>query len=982
MDKWINLGAVIIKLLFKSKLQDKDRENFNDIVEILKIFSVDTFEARNIERSFETISDKVASSCKTILENTPLEPERADFIIENIVQSYKKANLTICKLLENGVSEEKIKQELIDCSDNFRILLDPKEVQLYERLLDYTTHFLVNAYIQFPEFNQEGIKRLNSKMDELIEKTDNLIETTDKLDSFISNQNQLAANYERQYRGKIISQNNYVYLFGAGSLEKEYKKYQLSIAYVELEIYDEYYDRQIKLEEIFKKHKKIWLSGEAGLGKTTLLQWIAVKTAEKSKEISGLTDPLPVLIKLRQLDCSNLSFVKYFDSIMKDSSYKMPEGWIEDLVESGRFVFLIDGFDEINEDERENVFKWIESLDPRNRCKKIFTARPSVKKGTFFDDILEVKIQPMNRSRIKKFLLYWHKAVLEEQLKIDTNKALHMAEDLDKKIRMSDPLFRLASVPLLCAMLCALSYRNEMNLPSNKRELYEECCKMLIDRRDKEKSVPLNNLNINYEQKKLLLAKLAYWMMRNNYVEITKAQAEDEIGRSASGMNILKDEITKQVVLQYLLDRCGLLREPEKNKIDFIHRTFQEYLTAYAISREEDWGVVKEKIGQSVWQETIGVCIGFAKQQIATNIINETLKKGRENKEEKKYLFMAASYINSAVEVENELREKVQKKIEEMMPPQMEEIEEIAAAGDLAIQFLENRESYDEKDRIICLKILSRINSIKALEVTKGYYDHILTVDELKELGGIYSEFSSQELTEYEIPQVVKQYIMNICEENICLHSIMLNMLNSLTENELDEIQGKKIASLHIVNCGRIKTNITRIFEGISTLGLIGICEVPDIIEYFNNLKRLSVINNKEEISIYYFNKYPNIKTITEFYYVTDCNEIICKKDFDFLKNCKKIEIILLNPQAELHIDEFDNLSQLQELKIGTDLILDYNDIRIPKNIEKLILAVSKENIRSAKDMARYSGIAEKVKVENIEEVKKEIPSFLVSPIK
>ena len=164
MGKLIQLGAVIIKLLFRSKLQDKDRESFDDIVDMLTSFSLDEFEARDIERNFEKISDDVAASCKKILEKTSIKSGRADFIIENIVQSYKNANLTICKLLEKNISEEKIKQELIDCSDNFETLLDPNEIQLYERLLDHTTHFLVNAYIKFPEFSQEGIKRLNLKM--------------------------------------------------------------------------------------------------------------------------------------------------------------------------------------------------------------------------------------------------------------------------------------------------------------------------------------------------------------------------------------------------------------------------------------------------------------------------------------------------------------------------------------------------------------------------------------------------------------------------------------------------------------------------------------------------------------------------------------------------------------------------------------------------------------------------------------------------
>lgn len=123
MGKLIQLGAVIIKLLFRSKLQDKDRESFDDIVDMLTSFSLDEFEARDIERNFEKISDDVAASCKKILEKTSIKSGRADFIIENIVQSYKNANLTICKLLEKNISEEKIKQELIDCSDNFETLI-------------------------------------------------------------------------------------------------------------------------------------------------------------------------------------------------------------------------------------------------------------------------------------------------------------------------------------------------------------------------------------------------------------------------------------------------------------------------------------------------------------------------------------------------------------------------------------------------------------------------------------------------------------------------------------------------------------------------------------------------------------------------------------------------------------------------------------------------------------------------------------------
>lgn len=125
-----------------------------------------------------------------------------------------------------------------------------------------------------------------------------------------------------------------------------------------------------------------------------------------------------------------------------------------------------------------------------------------------------------------------------------------------------------------------------MNLPKNKRDLYEECCKMLLEKRDEERRIIQDDIQLSYEQKKIILAKLAYWMMKNNHVEIKIEDAEKVIKRSISGMGMLREKNTEQTVFKYLLERCGILRETEKGKIDFLHRTFQEYLAAFDISRE------------------------------------------------------------------------------------------------------------------------------------------------------------------------------------------------------------------------------------------------------------------------------------------------------------------------------------------------------------------------------------------------------------
>ena len=216
-------------------------------------------------------------------------------------------------------------------------------------------------------------------MDDLVDKIENLIDQLDKVNVLVEDKSVKIRNFERYYRNKILNKYSYINLFGAVGLEKEYKKYKLDIAYVQLEIGYDKAEKNISIEQLFKKSKNIWLIGEAGSGKTTFLQWLAVCSAGNDQEIEGLRDSIPIFIELRKTDGFQEGLKGYFSTVMRDSSYEIPEGWIEDLIETGRFLFLIDGFDEIDEATREKTLCWLQEIDSEDRCKKVFASRPQVK---------------------------------------------------------------------------------------------------------------------------------------------------------------------------------------------------------------------------------------------------------------------------------------------------------------------------------------------------------------------------------------------------------------------------------------------------------------------------------------------------------------------------------------------------------------------------------------------------------------------------
>ncbi len=56
---------------------------------------MDEFEARNVQREFEKISDNIAISCKKVMEKFDLSEEQTEKIIENVITVYNNLNLNI-----------------------------------------------------------------------------------------------------------------------------------------------------------------------------------------------------------------------------------------------------------------------------------------------------------------------------------------------------------------------------------------------------------------------------------------------------------------------------------------------------------------------------------------------------------------------------------------------------------------------------------------------------------------------------------------------------------------------------------------------------------------------------------------------------------------------------------------------------------------------------------------------------------------------
>lgn len=142
-------------------------------------------------------------------------------------------------------------------------------------------------------------------------------------------------------------------------------------------------------EKLFSDCNKILITDTAGMGKSTLSKKILLSAIEFNKGV-------PVLIELRRLS-KNKGIIEEILEQLNPINEKLDKQFILDLVKRGDFIFFLDGFDEIQLDERAKVTSEIQQfIIKANKNKFVLTSRPENALASF-GDFKKFQICPLNR---------------------------------------------------------------------------------------------------------------------------------------------------------------------------------------------------------------------------------------------------------------------------------------------------------------------------------------------------------------------------------------------------------------------------------------------------------------------------------------------------------------------------------------------------------------------------------------------------------
>ncbi|MFH8408014.1 NACHT domain-containing protein [Streptomyces sp. NPDC018019] len=423
---------------------------------------------------------------------------------------------------------------------------------------------------------------------------------------------------------------------------------------------------------------RILVRGVAGSGKTTLLQWLTVATARGELPPAlrhALYGRVPFLLPVRRFARHGLPTPGAFlTAVGYPGADAQPPGWADRVLRAGRALMLIDGVDEAPEGEREKLRHRLRdwtALYPGNVW--IVTSRPSAVRTDWLtaDGFTELSLAPMSREDIAAFIQRWHRAAAQ-QAPEDLDRLPQYERTLLNAVRITRDLGRLATNPLMCGMLCALHRDRRGYLPNGRKELYEAALSMLLERRDRERAMgTTDGIDLPRQPKIQLLQKLAHWMLVNGRSEMDREVAVDTLAQHLPAIPDAARQGGPEEIYRHLLNRTGLLREPAPGTVDFVHRTFQDFLAARATVQRHDFGLLLNHAHLSEWEDVIRMAVALARPDECAALLNGLLAprpriRAAEARHRK---LLAAACVEHATELDPEVRHRVRRFTRDMVRP-------------------------------------------------------------------------------------------------------------------------------------------------------------------------------------------------------------------------------------------------------------------------------------------------------------------------
>ncbi|MBD1891035.1 NACHT domain-containing NTPase [Coleofasciculus sp. FACHB-SPT9] len=360
-----------------------------------------------------------------------------------------------------------------------------------------------------------------------------------------------------------------------------------------------------------EKHTKLMILGKPGAGKTTFLKYLAIQCNQSKFQ----ADRVPIFVTIKDFaEAANKpSLLEYINQQFVGCGVAETRviASLQDVIERGRALILLDGLDEVREEDNKRVLKEIRDFSDQYRENRfVMTCRIAAREYTF-EKFTEVEVADFDSEQIATFATNWFKG-----------KAVK-PETFIERLTDNDRINELATSPLLLTLLC-LAFEESGDFPANRSELYKEGLDALLKKWDAKRGIRRDQVykKLSIQRKENLLSKIALATFEQGDYFFKQKTAEQYITdyiRNLPSANTDEEalQLDSEEVLRSIEHHHGLVVERAKGIYSFSHLTFHEYFTAREIvvvkqSSEEALQNLVSHITDYRWREVFLLSVGMS----------------------------------------------------------------------------------------------------------------------------------------------------------------------------------------------------------------------------------------------------------------------------------------------------------------------------------------------------------------------------------
>ena len=373
------------------------------------------------------------------------------------------------------------------------------------------------------------------------------------------------------------------------------------------------------IKDILDLSHFIIIQGIGGIGKSMLMKHLFLNEISQ-KEL------IPIFIELKEVNMlSSWKFNEIIQNKLEEFGYNLEKQYLDCALRAGKFLFLLDGCDEITSEKKTDFLRELESFC--NKYEKnyyIVSSRP-YSEFIEFQRFTVLEVCPFTKTQALSLI---------RKIEFDSEIKDKFIDALDKELYERHRSF--ASNPLLLNIML-LTFENYAEIPEKLHIFYENAFDTMCSKHDATKAGFKREWKSSLPSDvfKQVFSTFCIRTYVKLKIEFSYSELEDQISNILCNKNL--DNIRTDNYIYDLINALCIIYQ-DGLTYRFTHRSFQEYFAAFFLNQLPDekmselsLNLIRNDIGRTSTDSVFGMLYDINVSRFEKNVLLPLLAKCEEN---------------------------------------------------------------------------------------------------------------------------------------------------------------------------------------------------------------------------------------------------------------------------------------------------------------------------------------------------------------